>query len=288
MVMQSVSSGYTIIEVLIFLAVSGMIFLSAVTLIGGHTSQTQFSETLRDTHSKLQDWINDVSTGVPTGNVGQYYCQLTVPFIKINNGPPPPGLDNPDCIFLGKAIQFTDQTYSTPSQASAMYAYPVFGQRLFNGDLVTNMQDANPTPAIGFPGCGAGTNSGTACDLWDEFDMPGNIQVTKLESAPGVSSNDHLIGFYNSFNTEQSTSTNGSNDLKTFSYPLGNEVPRSMNVYNCINNKNPCALQSGQTNPNPLSKLIICLSNGKDSGYITLNSLNGVGVSTQMDFGACP
>lgn len=263
-----------------------MIFASAAALISGHGSQTQFSETLRDTHSKLQDWINDVSTGVPTGNVSQYYCQMTGPFIKINSGPPPPGLNNPDCIFLGKAIQFTDQNYGTPEQASVIYAYPVFGQRLLNGSLVTNMRDANPTAAIGNPG--GPVNSGTANDLWDEFDMPGDIKVTKLETSPGVTTNDRLLGFYNSFNTEQTTSNNGSEDLKAFQYPMGNSGPRSTEVYDCVNNTSPCQLPAGKNDPNPLAKLIICLSNGKDSGFITLSSLNGVGVSTQMDFGACP
>jgi hypothetical protein len=279
--MQGVSNGYTVIETLIFLAVSAMIFISAVTLISGHQSQTQFSTVLRDVHSKMQDWINDVSTGVPTGTVGQYWCHLAGG-IRIDNGSPPPGNNNPDCIFLGKAIQFS----TNGSQASQIFAYPVFGQRVdSSGNLVTNMKDANPTPAIGPPNVGI---SGTATDLSEEYDLPGDIKVTALENSPSNSTTDRLIGFYSSFNTEQSTSSNGSSDIKAFRYPMLDSVPLSLAVYNCINNKNPCALSGGAVDPSPLGKLIVCLSNGKDSGYITLNSLNGVGVSTQMDFGTCP
>ncbi len=57
------SHGYTIIETLIFIAVSGMMFMSAVILVGGRQQEVEFSQGVRDLENKLKDTLNDVSTG---------------------------------------------------------------------------------------------------------------------------------------------------------------------------------------------------------------------------------
>lgn len=96
--------GYTIVETLIFLAVSAALFVAAMFLIGGQQNKAQFVNVVRDFETRLTDIANDVSTG--------YY--ETVPGMKCEFGPQGPtflatGGDlgtNKGCIFVGKVVKF--------------------------------------------------------------------------------------------------------------------------------------------------------------------------------------
>jgi len=280
--MQRVSNGYTIIEVLIFLAVSAVMFLSAITVISGRQSKTEFAQTARNLNSQLQDWINDAQTGFPGGTVGQYTCKSLGSKLQIDRVA---ASVSPSCIFLGKAIQVTDKSYLTdPTQASKIYAYSVFGQRLDStGQLVTNLSDATPTAAIGV----RGGHTGSA-DLTTEYDLPSDISVYKITSTSGGPSS-HMAGFYSSFNTERSTGSNGNEDLVAYQYPLGNEAPKTNSVFDCLLNRPPCSLGAFQLNPSPLGKWQICISNGDQYAVITVSSSSGTNVTTKMDIAtACP
>lgn len=98
--------GYTIIEVMIFLAVSGGLLTFAALFISGQQDKTQFNQSIRDTESQIKDIINDVSTGY-YANTGNFQCSAadddTPPLIT-------PGTNdqgaNLGCIFVGRAVQF--------------------------------------------------------------------------------------------------------------------------------------------------------------------------------------
>src|SRR5579862_8084966 len=100
--MQRVSDGYTIIEVIIFLTVSAIIFAAAANLISGHQAEVEFDQTVRDTQTKVEDWINDVSTGFTGGDPNQLNCTTSGvtgrPVISTAVS-----AKVPDCIFEGKA-----------------------------------------------------------------------------------------------------------------------------------------------------------------------------------------
>ena len=55
--------GYTIVEVLIFLAVSALIFASAAIAIGGQQQNVQYSQAVREFEIQVKDAINDVANG---------------------------------------------------------------------------------------------------------------------------------------------------------------------------------------------------------------------------------
>lgn len=98
-------TGYTIIEVMIVLAVSGALFVSAVLLINGRQQRTQFDQSIREVRSQIQQVINEVSNGFYP-DFANFTCTVT------GSGPPTFALasggqgTNEGCIFLGKAIQF--------------------------------------------------------------------------------------------------------------------------------------------------------------------------------------
>jgi hypothetical protein len=99
--------GYTIVEVMIVLAVSALMFLAAVSFISGKEESTSFYTNTHEMASNIQDIINQVIEGKYTDT----------PISCINNGSTltisntiPPGPTQADCTFVGKFIYFSDST----------------------------------------------------------------------------------------------------------------------------------------------------------------------------------
>lgn len=101
--------GYTIVEALIFLAVTAVLFVSAMVLISGRQAAAEFSASVRDFESELRDLANDVATG--------YYANMTSGGQRIRCVGSTSGItlsavsgdeqgSSQGCIYLGKAIQF--------------------------------------------------------------------------------------------------------------------------------------------------------------------------------------
>lgn len=134
---SKLSAGYTIVEVMIFLAVSGAMIISANILLTGQQGKTDFAQSVRDFDSALQDISNDVSSGFPgynfdTGDTCRFNAsgQLTI-------NPGAPETDSfKRCVFIGKVVQFTSKGY---------VLYPVIGrQSLSGGADVLSLADAGP------------------------------------------------------------------------------------------------------------------------------------------------
>lgn len=299
--MLRVSNGYTVLEVMIFLAVSSVLITSAWNLISGKQEQTSFDQKMRETQSKLQQWISDVSTGVSNGDPSRQYCDNSSGRPEIINPPPSrPANYSPQCIFLGKAIQFTDHSlglHTSPNQDSTLYIYSVFGCRYSGCNstpvLPPDMYSANPEPAIGLI-------SGvlTYADLTQTFDVSPAYVKSVCDNPPSCSgSHSHLIGFMNSFNTDENTAVNGSENLNVYLYKLNNndapanDLINGVQVKQCLEgNGGPCnlaALPSPNNNPPSLQSYQLCLSDGKYSAQITISSASGIGASTQLDYIAC-
>lgn len=98
-------SGFTIIEVMIVLGVSGLLFVAAAVLIAGRQNQTAFEQAIRDIQARVQQTLNEVAIGYYP-NMGNFSCTVTgtnAPAISAGTGQQ--GV-NSDCIFMGKVLQF--------------------------------------------------------------------------------------------------------------------------------------------------------------------------------------
>lgn len=98
-------SGYTIVEVMTFLAITGLLFISAATAVGGQQRNVQYSQSVRDFESQIQDVINDVSNG--------YFPDISRGTCSINVSGQPIFTDSTDdkgtsteCVFVGKSLFF--------------------------------------------------------------------------------------------------------------------------------------------------------------------------------------
>lgn len=152
--------GYTIVEVLIVLAVSGMMFLIAANFINGKQAKTSFMEGTNDMVSVLQNMINDVSDGhysdIPLG------CNGTAAGISFPAAGGPSQGSNQSCVFLGKLISFygPSQTETTKYQI-----FLIAASRLISGALPQSGVSAIPS---------------NPNDVTTDGTIPQNLYVSKM------------------------------------------------------------------------------------------------------------
>lgn len=113
-------SGFTILETMIVMAVSASMLATAILLFSGQQRKTQFSQSIRDAESKLQDVLNDVSTGYfPSASNAACSATGNVKPSIDTSGTSEQGA-NYACVFMGKAILF---------KPDGFVAYPIVGNR---------------------------------------------------------------------------------------------------------------------------------------------------------------
>ncbi len=103
------NTGYTIVETIIFLAVSGMLLVSVGTMINGRQERTRFSQSIDNMSQNLRDVLNDVSVGyfpsnnnvrcTPNGSVPPNNLSFVVDD-TVEQG------KNTGCVFIGKILEF--------------------------------------------------------------------------------------------------------------------------------------------------------------------------------------
>lgn len=111
--------GYTIIEVMIVLAVSGGMFLIAANFINGKQAKTAFTQGTNETASQIQNVIEQVSNGkysdIPLNCTFDGTTTTVIPGGTRSQG------TNPTCTFLGKLLRFSSvnkHTYKVLSLAA--------------------------------------------------------------------------------------------------------------------------------------------------------------------------
>jgi hypothetical protein len=136
-------AGYTIVETMIFLAVSAVLFVSASVLIAGRQRRTQFATTVREFSSKIQSVYGSVSSGY-YNTTGSATCTLGAGKTKINTLKSGGGAQgtNGDCMYLGKVI------VSPQPNSSDFRIISLVGLRRATSPLpheVQNLTEADPT-----------------------------------------------------------------------------------------------------------------------------------------------
>lgn len=140
--------GYTVVEVLIFIAISGAMFLSTFAAISGRRTTTEFNRAARDFELQIRDFANDVSTGYYPNVVnasGEYLrCSIAGNNVSLSYASGDNQGSNEACTFAGRSIHFnpsggTDEAYRT---------YFLVGKRLNSlGGNTTSISDARPRVA---------------------------------------------------------------------------------------------------------------------------------------------
>ena len=96
--------GFTVVETLIVLAVTGGLFAAVALTLSGRQQRTQFTQGVQEIQSQIQQVINDVGSGYFPSTSG-FSCTSALAGPLMTTGTNEQGT-NGGCIFLGKAIQF--------------------------------------------------------------------------------------------------------------------------------------------------------------------------------------
>jgi type II secretory pathway pseudopilin PulG len=139
--------GFTIIEVIIFLAVSGVLFLSVLNLISNSQNKTQFSQGIHEFYSQIQTLTNDVQIGYYNTN-SNFSCSAAI------TGPPTIDTTvsqgqgkNTNCTYLGRVIVFA------PNGDTSKYLVDTIVGRQFAPNstttLAASIDDASPISLAG-------------------------------------------------------------------------------------------------------------------------------------------
>lgn len=267
---QKISAGFTIVEVMIFLAVSGALLTAGVLLFSGSARRNQFSLAARDFDAKIQDIINDTSTGFfdkLQDNLGRSYrC------VGGDGSPPELVLDataeqgtNKDCIFIGKAVLLKPS-----GQATMIEVIPVIGNRRVGGRDVTTYAEASPTTAF---------SQAQGINLATPYEIRWNASVKSASPSFGG-------GFYGSLARFGSASTTlpeaGAQHVEYYQHPFltsGNDT--QLNLQACIE-----ILACFGTSP-AVTPWSICLQSADERQFAVL-SIGGSGtLTTKLEFKAC-
>ena len=136
------SSGYTIVEVLIVLAVSSALLVAALLLVNGQQQKTAFFQSIHDIQNQINSVINNVSTGY-YHNTNNFTCTAGVADIEpqISAGTNSQG-QNQGCIFIGRAMQFG--VHGTSGAGYNIYNLVGLQNKTGTSSDVTSLSEAAP------------------------------------------------------------------------------------------------------------------------------------------------
>lgn len=276
--------GFTVVEVIIVLAVSAVLLSASLIVFAGRRQTTEFSQAMYDLQSKFQSYANQVSSqAVPSG----YTCDKTTspspedgkyhPFLTSSPGNTQP--TKQVCISLGLAIQVIND-------GDTIYAYPVFGFRnaydgsMDTGVLAATVQQANPEIA---------RDSAGNPLLVTNYPILNGLTV-KNATVEGESVDKDLLTFYSS---PQNNNTSGNQITATarqitFAKEGGQDLS---NLIPCVQeysayNGGACLLPSFTTD---LAQAAwkLCLTNGQRDALLSVHS-TATGINTKLNMNGCP
>ena len=205
-----VPRGFTIVEIMIFLAVSGLILMGALLALNGKQNETEFHTAMNNLVSNLQRTVSYVSDGYYETPQG-LQCTSTGGAPNISSSGGQQG-QNFGCIMIGEVLEF-----GVSNSAGQEYdEYPVAGLQYVGGTpptVTTNISQAEPTalyPAVGptVNEFGYGLNVHSIC-YGDSGYNPGPSSATCSYLGANNYENVGAVGLFTSFNGYNAAIGNG-------------------------------------------------------------------------------
>lgn len=106
--------AFTIIEVVLFIALSSFLFIVIFSRINNSINKSQFTEAARDLQTKLQLTYSEVSNGISDGAVNECFLSGGDTLSFPTSADTTLGNDE-DCVLLGKVITFYSDQMTTES-----------------------------------------------------------------------------------------------------------------------------------------------------------------------------
>ena len=298
-------SGFTIIEVMIVLGVSGVLFLAAALMISGRQNQTGFATSIQDFETEIQQVANDVANGYYP-NFSNFSCSQTTPpsgqpilrypgsKTQGTNGGLSTYTDTlQGCAFLGKAIQFAVNTANSP----LIDVYPVVGNLAGSDGQPTQGLTGSYPVLLAQSGFGS-LDANFTNEFIEQYTLHYGLTVawmcysmTAGSPCDHTTLNDPSLGHYQTavvvFSTNQSNTSTGANQSfgtqqlsfapipgTTFGLSSTNAVDAVNNYLNNPNSGDPVG--SGILS-NPPGGIYVCLADAttNESGLLIIGGNNG-------------
>jgi prepilin-type N-terminal cleavage/methylation domain-containing protein len=272
--MKGAPGGFTIIEVMIVLAISSIMLVSAAAVFSGRRASTDFSQSVYDLQSQIQSIANKVSSHNIPG-LGQQNCSPASFGLSGTYRPLFGGASNSgECIYLGQAIQFTKNN-------SAIYTYPVFGLStvyagaVSTGSTPATLAQTHPEPAIDT------TSSTPASSDFLFKDTYTVLNGLKVRTATWNNVENDILGLYSSL---QDNNTSG-NEISVMSYSYTNSLTNpELQMKNCVEGSIVAC-----NNPNTITTKLwkLCVTDNNRIAQITIKGV-ATGIATSVNMTACP
>jgi prepilin-type N-terminal cleavage/methylation domain-containing protein len=255
------SRGFTIVETLIVLAVTGALLSMALFTFSGQQNKVEFSQAVRDIQSVIQTTANEVSAGYyPSSN--QVTCSVGASGPILGVGASEQG-SNTGCIFLGKVMQFDIHG----SNGVGFTVYPIAG--LFNnqGDL----SKAKPTVV-----------TDPASSVINSQLRNGLHIVSMTYTNGGTPQSVGAVSFINGLGSLSDTSSYESGSQQVSVIPIGGSAFNDTAAQLAGDVKSRLG-DPAQSPPNPGGGVQICFASGgtKQSGLVTVGG-NGRSISVDL------
>lgn len=281
--------GYTIVEVMIFLAVSGLMFVFAATFVSGKQQQVEFRQGMFSINAEVQQVINDVSNGFfPSNNNFNCTASTSSPVVQISYTASATGQGtNLGCTFLGKVIQFgvggaIGSQYNVYTVAGSQYAGGAS-----SGSSPTSFSNALPT-TIDSNGPGV-----SGVNFTEKNNFEGGIQDTAMyecdHSTNTCDSNTTAIGFFSTFGNLDSSGNlqSGSQSVQVVTIP---STPYGTISSNAMPGEIDTGLVSASLATPNSNYVQVCFKGGGSSQYglLTIGDQSGQRVTTNVQIATIP
>lgn len=135
--MASTQRGFTIIEVILFLAISGLLLAVAIASVNANINNSRFNDAIRSTTSYLQGQYSAVAAGQSDRDESKGCSGVTG---DITTTPTVPGMSN--CVIMGRFIKIQGSTFTV--RYITGHASTLSG---ISADDTTAIKDMNPKVA---------------------------------------------------------------------------------------------------------------------------------------------
>lgn len=257
--------GYTIIETMIFLVITGALLVSALGFLAGQQSRTRFNQSLREMDAQIRNAMNDVESGY-FDDRGGFVCTVGPGSLTIS-----PGTNqntqgtNQACVFMGKVMQFGLDNGGSCSgdvetECTDYALHTVVGRRVVNGNMTpTSLQQATLTPIF------TSTRSSGSPDITEYRAIPGGLRVNRMyEVQNGTTTIVASVGFlYNLGTTGISQGGNGTVTIvSTSASSLGDSKDKTFDAIRNLKDQN--------RNP---EQVVICFDEGRPNSNSRIGAI---------------
>ena len=186
-------AGFTIVETMIVLAVTGGLFVVIAATLSGRQRSNEFTQSINDARSRIQQVITEAKNGYFPNT--DYACTASASSVIIAAGSDAQG-SRTDCVFLGKVLQFNVNGHD-PSE---VIVYPVAGIR-----TKTDVLLADPSVV-----------SNSLVDLSTNFNLKYGLTVEKTRVVGGTQN----VGAFGVLSSLDTTTPGKSGDQQFDLYAL--------------------------------------------------------------------